>query len=242
MTEWQRPPHPSRDPHARLPYTRWLLSLLCLTLAWDASGLDLTVMSWLGDPTGFALRNHPLLANVLHDGARRLGWVLWAGVALSAWYPWGPFRRLSKAQRLEAASGILLSLIAINLIKYNSLTSCPWDLNQFGGEARFVSHWDWLTRDGGPGRCFPGGHASAGFAFLALAWPWAYSTQPTDQQLGQRVLLAALTAGLVLGAVQTLRGAHYPSHTLWTALMCWGVSWAWHWLIRRLVHQRAPSV
>ena len=36
----------------------------------------------------------------------------------------------------------------------------------------------------------------------------------------------AIAAGLLCGAVQTLRGAHPPSHTLWTLLICGGVALA----------------
>lgn len=34
------------------------------------------------------------------------------------------------------------------------------------------------------------------------------------------VLLATLLAGALFGLAQTLRGAHYPSHTLWSAWLC----------------------
>ena len=34
-----------------------------------------------------------------------------------------------------------------------------------------------------------------------------------------------LLAGLLLGLTQTVRGAHYPSHTLWTAWICWTTGW-----------------
>ena len=37
---------------------------------------------------------------------------------------------------------------------------------------------------------------------------------------------------LALGLTQTLRGAHFPSHTLWTALVCWGVALANHQVFR----------
>jgi membrane-associated PAP2 superfamily phosphatase len=45
-------------------------------------------------------------------------------------------------------------------------------------------------------------------------------------------------SGLVLGLSQTLRGAHYPSHTAWTALFCAATAWANHglfawWRIKR---------
>ena len=33
-----------------------------------------------------------------------------------------------------------------------------------------------------------------------------------------------LGLGVLLGLTQTLRGAHYPSHTAWTALICGAVA------------------
>ncbi len=33
-----------------------------------------------------------------------------------------------------------------------------------------------------------------------------------------------LLAGLLLGAAQQLRGAHFMSHTLWTGWICWSVA------------------
>jgi membrane-associated PAP2 superfamily phosphatase len=39
-------------------------------------------------------------------------------------------------------------------------------------------------------------------------------------------LAAVLAAGLVLGLAQQLRGAHYMSHTFWTAWCCWVVACA----------------
>jgi membrane-associated PAP2 superfamily phosphatase len=49
---------------------------------------------------------------------------------------------------------------------------------------------------------------------------------------------AILLTGLVLGLAQTLRGAHYPSHTAWTALVCAATAWANHvvfawWRLKR---------
>ncbi|MGO4610743.1 hypothetical protein AB4142_30890, partial [Variovorax sp. 2RAF20] len=39
-------------------------------------------------------------------------------------------------------------------------------------------------------------------------------------------LCASLAAGLALGLSQQLRGAHYMSHTLWTAWICWVAGFA----------------
>lgn len=188
----------------------------------------MTVMSWLADGTGFPGRHDYVLETVLHDGARRLAVAVLGAVILSALWPWGPLRRLSGRQRFEAIGGTLLALLVVNLIKNHSLTSCPWDLNAYGGVARYVSHWAWFAADGGPGRCFPGGHASAAFAFLALAWPWFNADRRQDRAIGRHVLAWVIPVGVLFGAVQTVRGAHYPSHTLWTAWICWAVTWGWH--------------
>ncbi|HMN94375.1 MAG TPA: phosphatase PAP2 family protein [Hydrogenophaga sp.] len=216
----------------------WPLTCLALTLFWDASGFDITVMSWLADPSGFVFRDHALLKLVLHDQARLMAWGLLAAVSLSALFPFGPLKRIPGRDRWVAITGILLALLAVGVMKMNSHTSCPWDLDVFGGTAAYVSHWAWLTGDGGPGRCFPGGHASAGFAFMALAWPWRQGQRASDRRLGRWILAASLATGVLFGAVQTIRGAHYPSHTLWTGLICWAVTWSWYRLAACLPPRR----
>lgn len=221
MSTLSLPPAP-----ARLAPTRpaiWLGGLLALTLLWDLSGLDMAVMRLLGNGQGFALRHAWLLERMLHDGLRVA--MVAAFLLLWAWALW-PRARLPRRERLTVALLVSLSLLAVNTVKNTSLTSCPWELQDFGGPARWVSHWAWGVADGGGGRCFPGGHASSGFAFLALCLPWLRPPAGVARRrvVGWRWLAAALAVGLVAGAVQTLRGAHFPSHTLWTFWICASVS------------------
>lgn len=227
------------------PIAVWLgLAMLTMgVVAWDLSGYDRGVMQWFGEATGFGLRHDDWLENVLHDGARRVAWTVYFIAVVSAKWPWGPFKRLTAAQRVEAVSGVLLALLLVNLIKRGSLTSCPWELQSFGGTATYVSHWLWGVSDGGTGRCFPGGHASAGFAFLAFVWLWWRRDEVRDQRLAQRIFVVVMVVGFVLGRVQTLRGAHYPSHTLWTAWICWVTTWVWHqvWTHCRFLGHRQPK-
>jgi len=196
------------------------LSLAGLALAWDASNLDRMTMHWLAGGGGFALRHNWLLERVLHDGVHDLALLAYAALLFMAWRPLGPLRQLDGLQRLEVVSGVTLSLLLVGLFKGLSQTSCPWDLQEFGGAARYVSHWAWDLVDGGPGHCFPGGHVSSAYAFLALALPWL-DGDAQARRLGRAVLHGVLLAGLLLGLAQTLRGAHYPSHTWWSALLCW---------------------
>ena len=213
-------------------------TLLVLTLVWDGWGADLNAVSWLADPQGFAWRDHWWLSQVMHEGAKQVAVLIYLGVLAMTVWPQGIWRRLQRHQRWEIAAGITLSLLAVTAIKRISLTSCPWELQAFGGVASYVSHWSWGVSDGGSGSCFPGGHASSAFAFIALSLPWLTSNDPDQQRLGRNMTGVILLSGLVLGLSQTLRGAHYPSHTAWAALVCAATAWANHglfawWCIRR---------
>jgi membrane-associated PAP2 superfamily phosphatase len=104
-----------------------------------------------------------------------------------------------------------------------------------------VSHWQWGLGDGGRGRCFPGGHASSAMAFLAVCLPWLSSGMTAQRREGLRMLIVVFVLGVVLGSVQTLRGAHYPSHTLWTAMLCWGMALINHMVFAWLARKKAPS-
>lgn len=200
------------------PVLTWLI-LLGLTLAWDASGWDVEVMQHIGTAQGFAGRHDPWLEGVLHDGLRRvLSWVL---AVATLWALWTVRQRPG---RLLGVGLVWLSLLVVNVIKHLSQTSCPWDWQAFGGVAQPISHWAWGVLDGGSGGCFPGGHASSGFAFLALAWPASRPRFLRPAVWTPSVLSLSLGIGLLAGAVQTLRGAHPPSHTLWTLLICSGVA------------------
>ena len=215
--------YPSTAP-ADLTRAWWVATGLALAsvMAWDASSLDLTVMAWLGTAHGFPMRHNWWLETVLHDTARRAATVLYIGLWAMLWRPVGFFKHFQRHERLEMALGVTVALIAVTLIKRYSLTSCPWELQTFGGAASYVSHWQWGLTDGGGGMCFPGGHASSALAFLALALPGLAALPGSKPyQTAKRLLAVVLLAGAALGAVQTLRGAHYPSHTLWTGWVCW---------------------
>ena len=214
-----------------------VLALLCV-LAWDYSGLDYPVMQALGNAQGFALKTNWWLEEVLHTKARQLSGLVLTALVLMVWWPRGWFRELSRLQRVEMVMGILWSLLCISSLKRISLTSCPWDLQDFGGPAVYVSHWRWGIADGGGGHCFPGGHASSAMAFLALCLPWLTNATLAARRRGRVLLVWVLVLGFILGMTQTVRGAHYPSHTLWTGLICWAVAVLNHWAFDRFAHRR----
>lgn len=211
-------------PHRRALEPFWLtLALLALACAWDATRLDLPLARLAGSAAGFPWRDHWLLVAVLHEGGRYLSWLSALALSLAVWWPLGPWARLTGAQRLQLAVSVLLAALMVALLKNASSTSCPWDLAEFGGPARYVSHWHWQP-DGGAGRCFPAGHASSGFSFFG----GYFAFLDTDPVLARAWLAAAAGAGLAFGVAQQWRGAHFMSHTLWSAVVCWCTAAALH--------------
>jgi membrane-associated PAP2 superfamily phosphatase len=199
--------------------TGWaVLASAAALLLWDASGLDLLLAQAFGGAQGFALRNNFLLVSVLHDGTKLLAWLLVLYLCLGLAWPVAPMAALPFARRLQLVVTPLLAWSCVALLKTSSHTSCPWDLHDFGGLARYVSHWQgWSQSDGGGGHCFPAGHATTGFAFLG----GYFALRGQRPRLARRWLWISATAGLVLGFAQQLRGAHFMSHTLWTGWICW---------------------
>ncbi len=198
----------------------WTFITLGLVLAWDAGGMDLALARLVANGHGFALRENWFVGVVLHDWMRKLAFVAAAWLLAGIWWPTGVLRRLSRPARIQWLAGLVLGVVLINLLKHWSRTSCPWDLAEFGGTGTYLTHWAWGLTDGGPGRCFPAGHASAGFAFLG----GFFVLRPVSPGLARRCLALVLAAGFALGLAQQLRGAHFMSHTLWTAWFCWAAA------------------
>lgn len=198
----------------------WITLLLAgAAFAWDASGLDLPFARLAGGAGGFAWRNNWWLTAVVHEGGRSLAWLLALGLCLAVWWPLGPLERIGQRERLQLALSTLFGALAVSLLKTRSHTSCPWELADFGGLARYVSHWH-LVADGGQGHCFPAGHAASGFTFVG----GYFAFRGAQPRLARAWLAAALAAGVLLGLGQQWRGAHFMSHTLWSAVVCWGVA------------------
>ncbi|WP_046111515.1 phosphatase PAP2 family protein [Aquincola tertiaricarbonis] len=231
---------PTTAPFSRPFLLRNTLLALAALLAWDAGGLDLPLARLFGDAAGFALRDHWLLGPVMHEGGRLLGWLGALLLCLGVWWPRGPLRGLARRHRLQLAVSTLAAALAVSVLKGFSSTSCPQELALFGRSAQYLSHWRWPgTADGGSGHCFPAGHASAGFAFVS---GWFAFRRAGLRGQADGWLLAALAAGLLLGLAQQARGAHFMSHTLWSAWLCWVVAWAMDGLFNRQAAGRAaPS-
>ena len=59
----------------------------------------------------------------------------------------------------------------------------------------------------------------AAFAFLPLYFQW----RGHRPRLAFVLLASVLATGALFGWAQLARGAHVPSHTLWSAWICWAL-------------------
>ena len=128
---------------------------------------------------------------------------------------YGAFRR--NAQLVTGALMMGLGTLVVGLLKAISHHSCPWDLVEYGGKALSYPLFDAAPAGSGPGRCFPGGHASSGFMVMGLFFAF-WRERP---RLAWGMVVAGVVLGLLMGYGQVMRGAHFFSHNLWAGWWVW---------------------
>ena len=199
---------------------RWEVAVAALGLValllWELSGLDLALTRAYGTHGGFPLRDAWLTRTLLHDGGRAMAWAMMSLWLLSVWRDRG-FERLHSLRWIGVA---LLCVLLVPALKLFAASSCPWELQEFGGRvATYVPHWKLGLHDGGPGHCFPSGHAVSAFAFFAVY----FDRRGRQPRAARWYLLGVCLAGALFGWAQLARGAHFASHTLWSAWLCWAM-------------------
>lgn len=109
------------------------------------------------------------------------------------------------------------SALFISLLKSTSIHACPWDLQMYGGRAPWLPLFSEMLATTSPGHCWPGGHASGGFAILA----GYFSFKDYRPYWARAFLISGGVFGSVMGFIQIMRGAHFLSHNLWTLWFIW---------------------
>lgn len=193
----------------------WTAATLLALLAWEGSGLDLALIHLHGGVSGFVWREHWMLRDVMHEGGRWLSATLLLVLVADLVHPL--LRGPTRAERAWWLGVTLACIVFVPLLKRFSSTSCPWDVAGLGGNVPYVPHWLLQVADGGPGHCFPSGHAVAAFAFFSLYFLW----RPHRPALARALLAGVLATGTLFAWGQMARGAHYASHGLWSAWLCW---------------------
>ena len=166
----------------------------------------------------FSLKNDLFLKQVMHVGLRHF--VIYIALVTLFLAIFGNKLRLSALVRRQLGwsfAGMMLSTLAVTILKSQSMHACPWDLTQFGGDFLFYPMLASLPTGEVGGHCWPGGHASGGFALMAFFFAFR-RTHPIFANLS---LVVSLMLGFVMGWTQMIRGAHFLSHSLWSAWVVW---------------------
>ena len=222
----------------------YTLGALFLLLLWEWGGQDMAMAAWFGSAAGFPLRDNALFDALLHRWPHHLAWVILFALMAQIRWPLGFFKTLPRKALVLGIVATVLAILVIQMFKRYSPTSCPWDVQAFGGQALQLPHWRALfsgLRDGGGGHCFPAGGASSGFAFVA-AYPFL---RPHAPRFARGWLVLALVSGAIIGLAQQMRGAHFMSHTLWTAWLCWSCGMAVFYgqaIVAACAHKKTASV
>lgn len=214
-----------------LDRTLWpaVLLLAAVLGVFELTGLDLAVQDRFYDFTArrwFVDKEEPVGRLLFYDGPK-FG-IMLLGLALLA-AGLGPARwreRLGFGRREVWAAVLTLATLPLlaGLGKNYTNVFCPAQTRRYGGVVPYVklcSPYPENDRPAGRGHCFPAGHASGGFALLALAW------LRHSRRWRAGGIALGLAVGWWMGGYQMLKGAHYLSHTLTTMLLAWIVALAW---------------
>ena len=197
----------------RLPsrfYGYQLFVLLVLAVVFTWLSRDEALDRWI---TGFwydaATQSFPLQKDH-HRLAKYIAIALGAVALL-----YGAYKR--NARLVTAALLMGLGALVVGVLKSISHHSCPWDLVEYGGKAMSYPLFSAVPTDSGPGRCFPGGHASSGFMVMGLFFAF-WRERP---RLAWTFVALGVVMGLLMGFGQVMRGAHFFSHNLWAGWWVW---------------------
>lgn len=177
----------------------------------DAVFFDRAANAWIGAQTWWAV-------DLIHTGGalliRLVGLAALVTLALSYWLAdWRRFRR----DAAYLVLGLILVTTAVATLKQLTNVDCPWALERYGGDRPYVALLNDRPDDLPRARCFPGSHASSGFALMA-GYFLLLGRRP---QQARRALLAAILVGVVFSIGQQARGAHFLSHDLTSAAIAW---------------------
>lgn len=203
----------------------WLAGALALIfLLARYTPLDHVLTDLFYDPATrqFPLRDHAFWAVIMHTGLKYLSVAAWFVLLVH----WVTLRGHRSRQPLRRALGFtllvaLLAALAVSSLRALSAHSCPWELSLFGGTADYFRFFDAVPLSPGSGRCAPSGHVVSGFVWLT----GYIALRGVDRTVARFALAFSLLLGILTGLTQLVRGAHFLSHVLLTAWVCFAVAW-----------------
>lgn len=210
---------------------------LALTLLASAVLMGVGGDQWLADQwyrlegQQWALQNAWVTTHLIHHAGKWASSAAALAAIVLCTHAWRSERAAAwRWPLLYLVLAVALGTGLVSLLKSLTNMDCPWDLARYGGTRPFIGLFS-IRPTGMPrGVCFPGGHSSAGFAWISLYF-FALMVRPAWRWRGLGV---GLLAGGLFGFSQQLRGAHFLSHDLWTLATCWAVSLSLYLLVERV--------
>lgn len=193
--------------------TCWVFEATTLDMAIQDRFYDVDVQQWLLD------RDDKILKFFFYD-MMKIFYALFM-VAIAAILIFFRNRKYIEPYRKGLVIVLLSTLmvpLTIGALKAVTNTPCPRDITRFGGSYPYVTVFESYPDDfktKGKVACFPAGHASGGFALMALFFLFKH---PHNQKI---VIAMAATTGWVMGAYKMLIGDHFLSHTLVSMELAW---------------------
>ncbi|WP_462379346.1 phosphatase PAP2 family protein [Pseudomonas sp. Marseille-QA0892] len=210
-------------------------SCMTLLLVMDPAPLDIWIEHLFYVPDlGFVGRHSYWLENILHERAKQL--VIVINVLAAVTFVGSLLLKRCKPARRPLGYLVLalgVSTAIVPPLKTLTAIQCPWSLTEFGGHEAFSPLIGARPETSNPGRCWPGGHASAGFSLIALF----FCLRDRRPRLARAMLILALLLGATLSVGRMMQGAHFLSHNLWTMLLDWSICLA----LYRLMLYRHPT-
>jgi membrane-associated PAP2 superfamily phosphatase len=205
-------------------------AMALLVFLFEFTPLDRIVTEWFYDPAArhFPLRHDWFLEVVMHRWAKYLIVLVAVGAAVGFA---ASFRvaalRVHRAVFLFVFLTLATGPFLVGVLKQLSAKHCPYDLQLYGGFAPYYGLFDLSPAGVRSGECFPGGHASGGFALMSFYFVW----RRRDRGLAFGALIGGFAYGFLLGFGRIAQGAHFLSHNLWSAAVLWWVMLLLHRLI-----------
>ena len=169
--------------------------------------------SWLID------KDEPILKLFLYDGLKQ-GLIIFGVfilILLIFFRKYEFVKEYKKGLIILLLSSIFVPTI-VGSLKAITNTHCPCNIEHFGGEYPDIKVFDKYPEDfiqKSKAKCWPAGHASGGFALMALFF---FFKNPRNQFFG---LIGAITLGWSMGTYKMLLGDHFLSHTIITMILAW---------------------
>ncbi|MFT5140469.1 MAG: membrane-associated PAP2 superfamily phosphatase, partial [Rhodothermales bacterium] len=175
----------------------------------EISSIDLWLADrWYAIEGGdWSLRNHWLTYDVIHHHGKQMiiAFALGLIAVLLTSFKVGHLRIWRQPVAYVLTSIVLLPSLAASLKKINTVV-CPAELMRYGGELAYRHNFEYEFTLDAAGHCFPSGHASGGFALIALYFAsLGYSNRPW------RFALPGIFIGIIFALGQQARGQHFLS-------------------------------